>query len=443
MKNTVVVFLLASTALAQDGVNWPLFRGPNASGIADGHPTATSWNVAESRNIKWKTPIPGLSHSSPIVWGGRVFLTTSIDSKKEAALRVGLYGDIRSVTGDAAQSWNVLCLDKTSGRILWERTAHAGIPKVERHPKSTHANPTLATDGKHLVAFFGSEGLFCYDMDGELLWRKDLGVLDAGFFIAPDAQWGFASSPIIHDEMVIVQCDVLTKPFLAAFAIKDGAEIWRTARDDVPAWSTPTIHRGDTRAQVIVNGFKHIGGYDARTGKELWRLRGGGDIPVPTPVTAHGLVFITNSHGGKSPIYAIRLDATGDISLPENEDSNDYIAWSVPRGGAYMPTPVVYGDYLYVCRNNGVLSCYKATSGERLYQQRLGDGRTGFSASPIGADGKIYATSEDGDVYVIKAGPQFELLATNSMDEVSMATPAVSEGTLLFRTRGHLIAIAE
>jgi outer membrane protein assembly factor BamB len=292
-----------------------------------------------------------------------------------------------------------------------------------------------------VVAFFGSEGLYCYDMEGTLLWKKDFGPLDAAFFVAPDAQWGFASSPVIHDGVVYIQCDVLNDPFLAAFDLETGDQIWRTPRDDVPTWSTPTVHEKGDRTFLLVNGWKHAGGYDARTGEEIWRLSGGGDIPVPGPVVAHDLVFITNAHGSDAPIYAIRLDARGDISLGDGATSNEHVTWSVPRGGAYMQTPLVYDSYLYNCRDNGVLSVYDARSGNRMYQQRLGGGGGGFTASPVAADGKVYFTSEEGDVYVVKAGPEYELLATNPLGEVTMATPALSEGTLYFRTRTHLLAI--
>ena len=447
-RSTFVVLTLwlvgwAVCANAQDGRHWPSFRGAQARGIADGYESPTEWSVEDSKNIRWKTAIPGLAHSSPIVWGDRLFVTSAVRVEGDPALRVGLYGDIESVSEDVVHRWQVYSLDKSTGKILWERTAHEGVPKVKRHPKSTHANSTPATDGEHVVAFFGSEGLYCYDMDGELLWKKDLGKLVSGFFQVPAAQWGFASSPIINEGMVLVQSDVLEGSFLAAFDIRDGREVWRTGRDDVPTWSTPTVYGEGADAQLIVNGFKHIGGYEAATGKELWWMTGGGDIPVPTPVVAYPLVFVTNAHGRAAPIYAIRLTAAGDISLREGAARNEHIAWSVDRGGAYMQTPLVYGDYLYNCRDNGVLSCYRAVTGERLYQERLGGGTSGFSASPVAAEGKLYFTSEDGDVYVVAAGPRFELLAVNELDEVAMATPAVSEGVLYFRTRGHVIAISD
>ncbi|MBO0723282.1 MAG: PQQ-binding-like beta-propeller repeat protein, partial [Blastocatellia bacterium] len=203
-----------------------------------------------------------------------------------------------------------------------------------------------------------------------------------------------------------------------------------------------TICRSAGRMLLLINGYKHIGGYDAATGKEVWRLKGGGDIPVPTPIVAHDLIFITNAHGQMAPIYAIRLDASGDISLADNTTSNAYVAWSVTRDGAYMITPLVYGDYLYSCKNNGVLLCFEAKTGKQVYQERLGDGKTGFTASPVAADGKLYYASEDGDIYVVKAGSKFELLSQNEMGEICMATPAISEGAIFFRTQGHVVAIA-
>jgi outer membrane protein assembly factor BamB len=261
--------------------------------------------------------------------------------------------------------------------------------------------------------------------------------------MAPDAQWGFASSPVIHGDRVIVQCDVLGGSFIAAFNLEDGREIWRTPRGDVPTWSTPTVHVVGGRAQAIVNGYKHAGAYDLETGKEVWRLGGGGDIPVPTPVVAHDLVFLTSAHGPMAPLYAIRLHATGDISLKPGETSNASVAWSYPRDGAYMITPVVYGDYVYSAKNNGVLSCYNARTGERMYQARLGGGTGGFTASPVAGDGKIYFASEDGEVFVVKAGPVFELLATNPMDDVCMASPALSRGVVYFRTKTQVVAVGK
>lgn len=442
-----IAMLGFSLALAKDtqpkaGIDWPSFRGLHASGVADGFVTPETWDVESSKGVAWKTPIPGLGHSSPVIWKDRVCVTTAISGKADAELKVGLYGDIKPVEDTTLHEWRVVCVDKRSGKVAWSRTAHQGVPKIKRHTKATHANSTLATDGTHLVALFGSEGLFCYRLsDGKLLWKKDLGVLDSGFFQVPEAQWGFASSPVIHKDRVIVQADVQRGSFIAAFAVKGGTEVWRTPRQDVPTWSTPGIVQEGGREQLVANGWHEIAGYDFPTGRRLWTMKGGGDIPVPTPIAGRGLIFITNAHGGAAPIYAIRPDATGDISLRADEKSNKHVVWSTPREGAYMQTPLVYGDHLYSSRDNGVLRVFDAATGTRLYEQRLGEGTTGFTASPVAADGKVYFTSEDGDVYVLRAGPRFEQLARNRLGEVCMATPAISEGRLYFRTRGHLVAI--
>jgi outer membrane protein assembly factor BamB len=428
---------------AKRGTDWPSFRGPDATGVAEGFSTPTDWDVEDKKNVLWKTPLPGLGHSSPVISGDRVFVTTAISGKDDPELKVGLYGDIRPVEDDTVHAWKVFCLDKKTGKVLWERVAHRGVPKVKRHTKATQANSTAATDGKNVVAFFGSEGLYCYDMKGAPRWKKDFGLLDSGYFQMPEAQWGFASSPVLYRDRVLVQCDVQKGSFVAALDLRDGRELWRTPRADVPTWGTPTVWRAGGKTQVVVNGWKHIGGYDVDTGRELWRMTGGGDIPVPTPVAGHGLVFITNAHGRMSPIYAVRPGATGDITLGPNDAASQHIAWSVSRGGAYMQTPLVYGDYLYNCRDNGVLTCYEAKTGKQVYQERLGTGRTGFTASPVAADGKLYFTSEEGDVFVVKTGPMFSVIGSNPMGEVCMATPAVSGGVLFFRTRGHMVAIAD
>jgi outer membrane protein assembly factor BamB len=430
-----------SSPTATPGVDWPQFRGIDAAGIADGFALPVTWNVESGQSVRWKAPVPGLAHSSPVVWRDMICVSTAVAQNKEEALKVGLYGDIAPVDDATPLSWEVHCFDKKSGAKRWSAVAHKGVPRIKRHPKSTHANATLATDGRHLVAMFGSEGLYAYDMSGKLLWKKDLGVLESAYFEVPEAQWGFASSPVIRDGMVLVQADVLKGSFLAAFDTASGREIWRTPRSDYPTWSTPAVHAGSGRSQVIVNGFKHVGGYDLRTGKELWRMKGGGDIPVPTPIVYRDLVFITNAHGPAAPIFAVRTSASGDISLPPNLDTSTHVAWSQQREGAYMQTPIIYGDLLYVCRDNGVLGVYEAGSGQRLYQQRIGGGRTGFSASAVAGDGKLYYTSEDGSVFVIKAGRTFEQLAENPLGETAMATPAISEGMLFLRTRTRLVAI--
>jgi outer membrane protein assembly factor BamB len=438
--------LLANVLRAEDGpragIDWPQFRGIQASGVADGHPAAVKWNGETGSNVKWKTAIPGLGHSSPIIWRDQLCVTTAV-SGAEDVLGKGIYIPLESVEDGKAQRWEVHCLDKRTGSRKWVAVAHQGVPAVKRHGKSTHANSTLATDGTHLIALFGSEGLYAYNMNGKLLWKRDLGVLDSGYFQTPSAQWAFGSSPVIHDGKVLVQADVQRGSFLAAFDAKSGRELWRTMRDDLPTWSTPTIAVSGNRAQVIVNGHRNVGGYDLETGKAVWWTRGAGDIPVPTPVVHQGVAYITNSHG-KGSLIAIRTDAVGEIPVTQNTSTEDSrLLWRHHSGGSYIQTPLVYGDYLYVPGWYGGLVVYELKTGQRVYRQRLGTGLQVFFASPVAAAGRIYVADEDGIVYVFKAGPQFEVLAENSLGEMSLATPAISEGVLFFRTRSQVMAIAE
>jgi outer membrane protein assembly factor BamB len=337
--------------------------------------------------------------------------------------------------------WRVYALDKKTGKIRWQRTVLTAVPKIKRHTKATHANSTLATDGERIVAFFGSEGLHAFDMQGTPIWKKDLGVLDAGYYVVPEAQWETGSSPILHEGVVVVQADVQKGSFIAAFDAKDGKELWRKTREDVPTWSTPTIHQVNGRTQLLVNGMRHVGAYDFKTGEVIWKLSGGGDIPVPTPVVSDGLIYVTNAHGLMAPVYAIRDTATGDVSLKSGADKNAAVAWSYTRGGGYLSTPLVYRGLLYVITYNGILTVYDAKTGEKYFTQRLADGTSAFTASPVGGDGKVYFASEDGRVFVLKAGRTYELVATNEMGASTLSTPALSEGMMFWRTQGQVVAI--
>ena len=434
---------IALIATAQSGAGeWPRFRGPQASGIDRTQELPAEWDVKAGKNIAWRTPIPGLAHASPIVWGDRIYLTT-VTSESTAELKVGLYGDVRPANDQGEQTWRILALDRNNGKVLWDKAGHKGIPRVKRHTKATHNNSTPATDGNRIVTIFGSEGLFCFDRDGELIWKKDLGPMDSGFFAMPMAQWGFASSPVIHEGKVVVQCDVQTNSFIALFDLKDGREIWRTPRKDVPTWSTPTVVEVDGGKQILVNGWKHTGAYAFETGKEIWNLNGGGDIPVPTPIVGHGLAYFTSAHGRYRPMMAIRLEAMGDITPEEIGQTNAAIAWAHPREGNYMQTPILIGDFLFSCTDNGIVSCFDAKSGKIEFSERLTSGGQGFTASPVSDGRHIYFASEMGDVFVIEAKPQFNVVATNSLEEVCMATPAISDGKLFIRTRDHLLAIGK
>jgi outer membrane protein assembly factor BamB len=421
-------------------LNWPSFRGPSASGVGDGQYPPLAWDVEQSKNIVWKTPIPGFAHACPVVWESNLFVTTAVSSDVKASLKTGQYGDVDSVNDTSVHTWRVYCLDKKTGKILWERMAHEGVPKVKRHMKGSHANPTPATDGKHVVACFGSEGLYCYDFQGQLLWKRDLGTLDSGWFYDADYQWGFGSSPIIYKNMVIVQCDVGKNSFIAAYDVETGSPIWQTPREEIPSWGTPAIIEAKDHVELVTNATKFVRGYDPATGKELWRLGKNAEITVPTPILGQGLIFVTSGYRPIQPIYAIRPGAKGDISLKEGKDSSDSIAWSKKRGGPYMPTPIIYGPHLYTLANNGLLTCYDAKTGERVYQERI-PGKGGYTASPVAADGYLYLTSEDGEIRVVKAGKGHEVVATNKMNDICMATPAISEGMLFVRTQHFVYGI--
>jgi outer membrane protein assembly factor BamB len=442
MRRTLPVLLWALACASVTGQNWPSFRGPQASGVADGAPTAVSWNVPTGQNVSWKTPIPGLAVSSPIVWGNRVFVSTAVGSDPSAAFKTGLYGDVQPAADLSKHTWRLLALDRATGKVLWDRVASEGTPKTKRHPKSSQASPTPVTDGQRVIVSFGSEGLFAYDFDGKLLWKRDLGVLNAGWFYDADYEWGFGSSPIVWKNLVIVQCDLQKNSFVAAFEAATGRPVWRTEREEIPSWSTPAIFEANGRAELVTQATKFTRGYDPMTGKELWRLSGNSEIAIPTPIIGPDVVIVANGYAPVQPIFAIRPGASGDITPKTGQTQNEFIAWSMNRGGPYIPTPVIYKDQLYVLGNNGVLTAYNVRTGERIYQQRVGNGGS-FSASPIAGDGKIYLASEDGDVYVVKAGPGYELLATNPVGEVVMATPAISNGTILIRSAKNLIAIAQ
>ena len=419
---------------------WSMYRGNYASGVLDNAKLPQTWNGETGENVAWKTEIPGLGHSSPIVWGENVFVTTAVSSKKSEDVKTGIYGSINPVPDSSVYEWKLYCLDKATGKIQWEKTAHKGVPEQKRHPMSSHANCTPATNGKYVVAFFGSEGLYCYDMDGNLQWKKDFGVLRSNFFLVPTAEWEFASSPLIHKNTVIVQCDVAENSFVAAYDLATGQERWKQLRDDYPTWCTPNIYYNGDKPVVVVNGFKHRGGYDFETGEEIWRMSGGGDIPIPTPIAGENLVYFNSAHGKSSPILAIRKNASGDISLKDDETSNTAVQWSVNRGGAYMSTVLLYGDYLYNAAWNGRLTCYNAQTGEQIYAEKVGGGNS-YTSSPVASDGIIYIADNDGKVYSVQAGPEFKILHENNLGEKLMTTPAIAENYLFFRTVGYVIGV--
>ena len=420
---------------------WPSFRGNHASGVADGQNLPDIWDGEKGTNIKWKTRIPGLSHSSPVVWGDRLFVTTAISSRSDATFRRGLYGDGDASDDRSSHQWKVYALDKKTGKTLWEQIAYEGPPLEKRHIKSTYASSTPVTDGRFVVAFFGSQGLYAYDVKGRLAWKKELGRINAGAYDLPSYEWGTASSPIIYKDLVIVQCDQQQGSFLLAVELKSGKIAWRTPREELPSWGTPTVYTGKNRVELITNASNFIRGYDPETGKELWRLGGSSKITAPTPIFTEDLIVVASGRRPEAPIFVIRAGATGDITLGKDQTSSKNVVWTRQRSGSYMPTPLIYQGHLYVLQNQGILSCYDLLTGDQKYTERIPHQGSGFSASPVASDGKIYLSSEDGDIFVVNAGSKFELLRTNRVGQSLMASPAISEGVMYVRAQNDLFAI--
>lgn len=380
--------------------SWPSFRGPGASGVADGQHLPDLWDLKSGENILWRIPIPGLGHSSPIVWGDRIFVTTAISSRSDASFVSGLYGAGTPSADRSSQRWTIYCIDRRSGTVLWERVAHEGVPIEQRHMKSTYASATPATDGRIVVAWFGSQGVYAYHLDGTLRWKVDLGHLDVGAYDVPNLEWGTASSPIIWNDLVFLQADTHQDSFVLALDAATGAVRWKADRVELPSWGTPTIVTTAAGSQLVTNGSNFIRSYDARTGKELWRLGRSSKITVPTPFLADGLIVVASGRGPERPIFAVRPTATGDI-----------------------------------------VHAYRLATGGEIYEARLPQLGNGFNASPVAADGKIYLSGEDGDVTIVAAGPTFRHIATNSVGEPLMATPALSQGAMYVRTSMSLLAI--
>ncbi len=456
---SILCLALSLPLLVSADEHWPQFRGPCGAGIGAGNPPVL-WDVETGENIRWTTPIDGLAHSSPIVWGDRVFVTTAVSSASETpSLGTGWLGGTGKAADDEGQwSWQVHCYDLNNGQLIWKREAAVGEPLSKRHLKASHANCTPASNGEYVVAFFGSEGLYCYDMDGKLQWRSGFGRLHSGPYDAPELEWGYSSSPIIFDQHVVVQCDCLNASYVAVLRLQDGVEVRRIPRNDVSTWSTPLVVQTGGQTQLVCNGYREMAGYDFNTGERLWHLSGGGDIPVPSPLFAQGLFLLTNGHG-RSPTYAISPSARGDLSPPEpgtsnaNEEDTDSdtpeaasselptgLVWFQPRDGAYMPTPIVVDQYLYTCNDNGRLAVRDVRDGTLVYMERVG-GRATFSASAVGTSERLYFVDEAGWVYVVQTGPEFKLLAENKMHEIVMATPAMVGDRLLIRTTKQLICI--
>jgi outer membrane protein assembly factor BamB len=423
----ILFFAFSAAASFAEWANW---RGPNQSGVAEAKGLPAEWSA--TRNIAWKTAIPGRGHSSPVVWGNRVFLTTAMEGAdvlpdvKPVRHKLGPQDPFihpQSVGADRKYTLKVLAIDAETGRIIWERTAYEGTVYDQRHQKNTYATPTPATDGKHIYVSFESQGVYCYDFDGRLVWKASVGGI-ATLGMGP------GTSPVLVDNVVVVLCDQDEgrDSFLIALSKADGKVVWKTKRNIAVTWTTPLPVRVDGKMQLIVSGGRAVAAYDTKSGEELWRAPGLEGTVVNSPVAGAGLVFATVGFPNK-------------LVLALRPEGGERVAWRYEKGTAYVPSAIVYGEYLYILTDAGLITCLEAKSGKVVYEgKRLPDpGRV--SASPVAFDGKLLLVSEDGDAYVIRAGPEFAVQAKNSLEEPVFASPAICGRAIYLRGATHLYRI--
>lgn len=434
----MMLVALPHPALAQ---NWPSWRGPEAAGVGRGAPPL-DWNLATNQNVAWRQEIPGLGLSSPIVWGDRIYVTTAVPLSGSAELKIE-NSNVTLAKDDPEHAWKLFALDRKTGRVIWERTAHLGRPRGARHVKASHANATPVTDGKIIVARMGVEGLFAFDRNGREMWKHILPP--------PGEQHRYdqANSLVLYKNLVILQDDLYHgDSSVTAFELKTGRIVWRVARDEGHSCSTPTVFLRRNRSErdvLVTQTGKSIRGLDPATGTIIWQMRQPAADErfdrVPAPVAAGDLILVA---GGSptSPVYAVRRSATGDITLRDGATQNEHIAWSAAGTGAYLPSPIVIGDLFYVLRVNGALSASRVQTGEIVYQQRLGKGGY-FTASPVAAGGNLFIINDDGEVFIVLAGEKFEVLRQSALGEMCFATPALAGDMIIVRTRSNLYGLAK
>jgi len=429
----VKLLLLAPLAAALAAPeNWPQFRGPESLGVAEDPRLPDTWS--ETQNVLWKVDVPGAGWSSPVVWGDRIYLTSVISAQAGETPKKGLYfGGNRDLSATAHEHrWMVYAIDFDTGKLVWEREVHRGAPRASRHLKNTYASETPVTDGERVYAYFGNLGLYCLDRQGKLLWQKPFEPA------ATRHGWGTAASPALHRGRLYIVNDNEDRSYLVALDKQTGKQIWRVERDEASNWASPFIWEHKQRAEIVTSGTRRVRSYDL-DGKLLWELGGMSSIVIPTPFAADGLLYVTSGYVGDQtrPVFAIRPGASGGISPQDTR-----VAWHLPQAGPYNPSPIVYGGRYYTLLDRGFLTCHDAATGKEIYgRQRIAPEAAAFTASPWAYNGKVFALSEDGDTYVIEAGSGFRVLRKNSLNEMSMATPAIARGSLLLRTASKLYRI--
>jgi outer membrane protein assembly factor BamB len=433
---TAIALLVSGLALAaSDGGSddWPGWRGPTANGISPLKDVPSSWS--EERNVAWKTPLEGRGHSSPVVWGDRIFLTTDIQGEAitgvvppKHILRGEPFRQPDSLGMDHKHILKVMCFDAKSGKQLWERTAHQGMVADEIHKFNTYASPTTVTDGKFVYAYFESQGLYKYDFDGNQVWKVSFGpIMSEGL--------GSGVSPVLFEDKIIILADQDEgeKSFMAAVSTKDGSIVWRVARQAQVSWTVPVILDVNKQMQMIVSGTENLIAYDPRTGKEIWKTGGVGGNSVHTPVFGHGMVYVSTGYPNKN-VMAVRLNpAPGE----------ERVAWTYKKGTGYIPNAILYGDYLYFMTDAGLLTCVDAITGKPAYESKRFPTPGHFAAAPVAFDGKLLITSQDGDTYVLKAGPEHEILGTNSLGEGVVASLAIAGDSIYIRSEKNLYRIRQ
>jgi len=421
--------------------NWPQFRGASFDGIAKSE-CPTSWS--SEQNVRWKIAVAGEGWSAPVIWDNRVFLTSAIrtdggDAKPEPYTNQG--GSNRTDLQNVKYRWDVFCLDTKTGKELWRKTAKTGNPPMPRHSTNTYATETPVTDGKHVYAYFGMTGLFCYDINGELVWQKDLGNYEMR------AGWGTSSSPVLFEDKLFVQVDNEEQSFLVAINTKNGDELWRMQRDENSQYSSPIIWQNSERAELIVGGIFYRS-YDPATGKLLWELDMEKGRSSATPVAVADRLYVGTefrNRGGADDgggyLFSIKPGGSGNISPPAGASSSQFVEWKIRDSGIQMASPVLCNDKIYLLeRRRGAIHCISAKTGETVYRQRF-PGARAFWSSPLTCDGKVLATAADGTTYVLGGDSKFEILSENKIPELTWSTPAIANGALFFRTVDHLYCI--
>jgi outer membrane protein assembly factor BamB len=431
----VLVGLLCVAAEASEPASdymryWPLWRGPLSTGASPHGDPPVRWD--EDTNIRWKFSIPGLGHATPVVWGDRIFVLTAVPANKTGANQRSRIGRIMGTLGTGnAFRYEVLAINRMNGSLLWRRTARVEPPHDGKHEDASWASCSPVTDGEHVIASFGSRGIYCYDMEGNLQWEKDFGDMRIRY------SWGEGSSPALSGDRLIITWDHVGKSFIVVLDKRTGREIWRRNRNDGTSWATPVVIEHNGKKQVVVNAIRRVCSYDLESGDVLWETRGMTANPIPSPVSADGIVYVMGGYR-ESVLQAISLaKARGDAS------TSNAIVWDYAQDTPYVPSPLLYNGILYFLKSNrNILSCFDARTGKPHYSRQRLDGITGIYASPVAAQGRVYLAGRNGVTLVVKHGPRFEVMAQNVLNDSFNASPVIVGKELYLRGHKYLYCIA-